>query len=71
MKYNYLVKGGGGGSRLSVYVSDIGLRSSNENSMKARPFPWLTPSAYTISRSEGSYSLLDISTAYKETNHHD
>jgi len=34
--------------------------------MKAKPFPWVTPSAYNMSLSEGSYSLLDISTAWKK-----
>jgi hypothetical protein len=41
----------------------MGLLSSNENSMKARPLLCVTPSAYNISLSEGSYSLLDISIA--------
>ena len=34
--------------------------------MKAKPFPWVTPSAYSMSLSEGSYSLLDTSTAWKQ-----
>ena len=58
----YLVWGAGL-FKFSLYISDIGLLSSNENSMKARPLLCVTPSAYNISLSEGSYSLLDISIA--------
>jgi len=58
----YLVKGGGQ-LRFSLYISDIGLLSSNENSMNARPLLCVTPSAYNTSLSEGSYSLLEISIA--------
>jgi hypothetical protein len=61
----YLVKGGRD-SKFSLYTSDMGLLSSNENSMKESPLLCVTPSAYKMSLSEGSYSLLDISIACKQ-----
>lgn len=65
VKTAYFIKGGGQ-SNFSLYSSDIGLRSSRENSTKARPLHWVTPSAYRMSFSLGSYSLLDISIACKQ-----
>lgn len=62
---NYLAIGGGQ-SKFSLYISDMGLLSSNEKSMKETPLLGVTPSAYKISISEGSYSLLDISIAYNK-----
>jgi hypothetical protein len=61
----YLVKGGGW-SMFSLYISDIGLLSSNEKSINARLLFCVTPSAYKMSFSVGSYSLLDISMACKK-----
>ena len=50
----------------SLYISDIGLLSSNEKSINARLLFCVTPSAYKMSFSEGSYSLLDISMTCKK-----
>lgn len=61
-KLTHLVVGGGP-SKFSLYISDMGLLSSKENSMLESPLLGVTPSACKMSFSEGSYSLLDISMA--------
>ena len=49
----YLVKGGWL-SKFSLYISDIELQSSSENSREERPLLAVTPSTYKMSLFEGS-----------------